>query len=343
MSSPPGSSTSTTRSAYIDNLKAILITLVVFGHIVEIGFKADGANSEIYRLIYTFHMPAFVFVSGYLSSKDRFGTSWALSFLTPISVYIPFQFLYSSLDITFSGRSDLIYYLVRPYWLMWYLLSLAIWRAFLPFLRVTNISIPLSIGVAILAGFVVQDGGELSIGRTIFFLPFFLVGYRLRNTDLAPQLSVWRVCAALAVLLLILLMFFGPAHEANVRWLFGREGYFRLKEPEWGGAYRLAVYLVAAAGVWSILQVTPSRAGWWTEIGRQSLSAYVWHGFFIRALILTGVSAWGANLPFAVVATCIILGVSALPWVASLANAPIFLLQHLFSATSSSARSGEHG
>ena len=51
-----------------DNSKLILIILVVFAHLLEISTKNYGAKCDIYRVIYSFHMPAFVFLTGYFLS-----------------------------------------------------------------------------------------------------------------------------------------------------------------------------------------------------------------------------------------------------------------------------------
>ena len=52
-----------------DNLKFILIFLVVLGHILE-PLISDSINlKRLYIFIYTFHMPAFIFISGLFSKK----------------------------------------------------------------------------------------------------------------------------------------------------------------------------------------------------------------------------------------------------------------------------------
>lgn len=50
------------REYKLDNLKFFLIFCVVFGHKLEL-FHAGG----LYKVIYFFHMPAFVFLSGYIA------------------------------------------------------------------------------------------------------------------------------------------------------------------------------------------------------------------------------------------------------------------------------------
>ncbi len=46
----------------ISNIKGLLIFLVVFGHLIEL-YK--GNYYQIFVLIYAFHMPLFIFISGF--------------------------------------------------------------------------------------------------------------------------------------------------------------------------------------------------------------------------------------------------------------------------------------
>lgn len=60
------------RNYLFDNLKFLLIVLVVFGHsLEEISLAQDYAIIRAW--IYSFHMPAFVFISGYFSKSVRRG------------------------------------------------------------------------------------------------------------------------------------------------------------------------------------------------------------------------------------------------------------------------------
>lgn len=59
----------TSRKYNIDNIRAILIFLVVFGHLLEtVDFPL---KSLIYSGIYVFHMPAFAFISGMCHKKSQ--------------------------------------------------------------------------------------------------------------------------------------------------------------------------------------------------------------------------------------------------------------------------------
>ena len=59
-------------SYLIDNFKSLLIFLVVFNHIIAFNLvKVDTVVRYIWYAITIFHMPAFIFVSGYLSKKPQ--------------------------------------------------------------------------------------------------------------------------------------------------------------------------------------------------------------------------------------------------------------------------------
>ena len=58
----------THRLHYIDNLKGVLILLVVLGHCIQCT-DLDFDHNAVFRYIYSFHMPLFMCVSGFVSYK----------------------------------------------------------------------------------------------------------------------------------------------------------------------------------------------------------------------------------------------------------------------------------
>lgn len=65
------------RIFYFDLIKCIGIICVIYGHVELFGFGLSGSVAT--DLIYTFNMPAFFFVSGYLAFKQRKSKSYYLS------------------------------------------------------------------------------------------------------------------------------------------------------------------------------------------------------------------------------------------------------------------------
>lgn len=57
------------RVLYIDILKLFAIYLVIWGHAI-MHFQPDYEQSYIFRIIYSFHMPLFMMLSGYFASSS---------------------------------------------------------------------------------------------------------------------------------------------------------------------------------------------------------------------------------------------------------------------------------
>ena len=58
------------RDYYFDNGKFLLIFFVVFGHFIRSLIDESIFIRALYNTIYTFHMPAFILISGYFASPE---------------------------------------------------------------------------------------------------------------------------------------------------------------------------------------------------------------------------------------------------------------------------------
>ena len=70
------------RILYIDRLKGFGIFLVVIGHLIQ-NNVIDGTSNTLFSVIYSFHMPFFFFLSGYVAYKTT-----KINSLTTIPLYI---------------------------------------------------------------------------------------------------------------------------------------------------------------------------------------------------------------------------------------------------------------
>ena len=84
------------RSEYLDFCKGILIILVVAGHMIQVGSGASYVQHEsfydniIYKIIYSFHMPFFMAISGFLYYFTTTKYSGYCIFLKKIkSIFVP--------------------------------------------------------------------------------------------------------------------------------------------------------------------------------------------------------------------------------------------------------------
>ena len=68
------------RLLYIDALKGFTILLVVLGHVLQVRYDIDNL---LYRYIHSFHMPLFMFLSGYVSYKVAAWDNICLLYTSP--------------------------------------------------------------------------------------------------------------------------------------------------------------------------------------------------------------------------------------------------------------------
>ena len=61
----PTATAGTTRFEFVDALRGFAIVFVVIGHTLQYG-AADPDENALFRLIYAFHMPLFMFISGFV-------------------------------------------------------------------------------------------------------------------------------------------------------------------------------------------------------------------------------------------------------------------------------------
>lgn len=166
-----------------DTAKFFLIFLVIYGHMLQPN-RALSYNSEIYSLIYMFHMPLFIMISGYFSKKIQekktFRIEWIRLFETFVVLHV-FSFVYKYVAKGDVGIKDCLI----PGFASWYLLALLYWRLILQyipqkFLNYPILFITICVAVSLIAGYL-PVGGALSVQRAFSMFPFFMLGYFLKQ------------------------------------------------------------------------------------------------------------------------------------------------------------------
>lgn len=114
------------RNKYICNIKAVLIFLVVLGHVLE-NYLDKPAVLTIYKFIYIFHMPLFVFISGKMTRSISVCKKQMIKSMELYCIFDLFYIVYER--VIYDKRLDLF----TPYWHLWYLLALQRIFAFLPY------------------------------------------------------------------------------------------------------------------------------------------------------------------------------------------------------------------
>ena len=260
----------------MDNIKGLLILLVVFGHCLW-DFRSRQYIGFLVLAIYFVHMPAFAFTSGFFSKRkntDR-QIKFLLSYVFIISVYIGLALIRKEAP-----------HILTPYYSEWYLVALAIWRWLSPYLRKSRWTVFALICFAVIAGYWKDLGGNpvLSITKVIAFFPFFFAGY-LMDGDAVGRIRKENLKAK-AVGMLLLAFVAGGILASHKYLKIGMADVMPQVYPEATLAYagnRLLVYLLAAAFIIALLQLSPEKKiPLLTKAGKNSFAIFLIH----RPLVL---------------------------------------------------------
>jgi fucose 4-O-acetylase-like acetyltransferase len=269
-----------TRSSYLDNAKALLIALVVFGHLIESALT-NASTIALYKTIYSFHMPAFILIAGYLSHADRFGRKWAEDLLGIALVFVVTQALYAAADAINGKFLGWDYYSQYPRWVLWYLLSLLGWKAALPLFRYGAFSIMAAIAISLASGFIAYDPLAYSWQRTAAFLPFFVLGHALQTkADLYGTVPRWARIAAAGAFASTFAFFLVYGTDVQTSWLYGRQLY----DENFTLIIRLGLLVLAGLLIVSAAVLVPSRRMSLSYLGSRTLSVFVLHGVLVLCL-----------------------------------------------------------
>lgn len=192
------------RVLYLDILKCFAIFLVIWGHTIQYFKSTVYFDEPIYRIIYSFHMPLFMALSGYFSeSSYRKGflsgiIKRGLRLLLPIIPFTIFILLLTIQDINISTVQNTFFNS------FWFLKSAFIcWCLNYAVVKWFKFNIIGIIGVLFLSQLIGQF--QVSV-----MYPAFLLGYILKIRE---HIFNYKLCCILsAILFVVLLIFWNKAN-----------------------------------------------------------------------------------------------------------------------------------
>lgn len=310
------------RTPYWDNARFVAIALVVLGHgTLKLIAKSDPAYS-LYLFIYLFHMPVFIAVSGYFAKSGPPKLSELKKLVSLVVVpYLIFQTVWSGIHYAISGRFKLDY--TTPWWTLWFLVALVIWRVTLPYLAMLRFPLTISVIAAVAAGYIANFDNGLSLARAVGLLPFFVFGWKLREAKLGARwlalpsrtIWLWRSASVLlfATVAVVTVSGIGAWRTLLVRrFLLYDEQYSSFGYDQWwAGALRLGFLALGMVLCLAFLMLIPRRRTWFSRAGEATMYIYLLHSFVLypirqsgvldgpeSALVLCGVIALCLALPF---------------------------------------------
>lgn len=273
------------RDSYFDNAKFLLIFLVVFGHILRSFINDNEFMLYLYKFIYTFHMPAFILVSGYFAKgfkRSGYVKKLAVKLIIP---YLIFQSIYSVFYYVVQDESMTNVNPIDPQWSLWFLVSLFFWNLLLyPFTKLPkHWALFVSCGAAVLIGYIDFISSTLSLSRTFVFLPMFLVGFYLNKEHFDLLRSARGKQIAAVVLASVFVICWGV--DFDYSWLFGSKPYSSFGDVTLiSGLTRIGWYVLSFAATFSFLALVPQKRYFFTKWGTRTFYVYLLHGFIIKTL-----------------------------------------------------------
>ncbi|KAF1290909.1 hypothetical protein BAU14_08075 [Enterococcus sp. CU9D] len=284
------------RDHSFDNIRAVLIFLVIFGHALEYFRLTDHVAEFIYVFIYFFHMPVFIFISGYFSKNLQRGRETAVrNFLLP---YLLLNLLLSLIMLALGKIDEIL--ILNPGWTLWYLYCMFIWRLLLPDLvKVRHILIA-SFVVAIFSGFLTEFGTYMAMARTLGFLPFFLAGYFCRPEHIARirRFPYRRLLSLLIAAVGLLTASLWLAADLPPEILWGDRAYDLIGIPLWQNLLAdIYLYALSFAFIFVFITLAKNRHRFYTIWGQNTLAIYLLHVYLVAPLVDIGDRIGAMNPP----------------------------------------------
>ena len=285
-----------------DNIKAFLIFLVVLGHMTT-DYVSDSHLVRWTTLwIYTFHMPAFILVSGlvhkhYITAeraaqgiKGETHMRWDKVlgfFLCGYGLKIFLQF-----TRTLMGQHPLWHWIEEP-GIPWYLFVMAEYEMLFFVMRRLDVKVKPWImitgafALSAVIGYFPAVGDTFCLSRMINFLPIYMIGYYsdMKAFNEFFKGKRWlKIVGWTGIIASMAVCYFGKWGMYSWRkWFTGRRSYEFLQD-FFSYAYangwwiRLAVWAFAIALTLCIIAVIPDKdLGSATVVGSRTLGVYFWH------------------------------------------------------------------
>lgn len=267
-----------------DNIKAFLITTVVVGHVLPALNLTSTVSISVTYFIFSFHMPAFVFVSGYFAKNYcKNGVVRGEKAAVLAGYYIVFQLLFFLL---YQVINPISFTLFNPFIGLWYLLAMVIYYLMVPVFEKLPwyITIPIFIALGLFIGVEKYAGTFFAISRTFAFAPFFFAGYYTQK-DLIDKLRSFKfhnliggILILLSVGIMLLTKIAPYRYDVPISTFWAKSTYNGLHQSNLGGMFlRAEGYVFAALIIIGLIMLFPKRKTIFSYIGKNSLQIYVLH------------------------------------------------------------------
>lgn len=265
------------RDERIDSVKYWLILVVIIGHVFRCLNSEQPECAALCNWIYIFHMPLFVFISGYFCHKKD-SKNFIRDCRKLIEPLIIVQFLVRVCQYITEGTitwSEIF----TPWFALWYLLSLVFWRGMIQiipnkYLNNAKLVILSSFIIGLLAGFT-PCHRVLSLQRTLSFLPFFFLGYCMKGKNLFIP-SKYRPLSFIFLVAIYILIYHYYPYLVNLSQADPYGDHYDLLR-------RIVAFCLCIPMSVAFINICPNIL-WTAKQGKLTLQYYIYHTLIIYVL-----------------------------------------------------------
>ena len=285
------------RDNLIDSIKAFAIILVILGHSIQFNIPENFDSDYLFRIIYSFHMPLFMFISGYVTifSKKPNLKSLARKAKTLLLPYLSWAFI--NYFIFHYGMSFYEYQKMvinEPDNALWFLYVLFFCHLTFYFLNKIPSHFDTWIGIIISIPIMLLPFHSFGFNLFKWYFFFFIIGRGV--SEYKNHLRIKNSLIILSVPLFFFLSYF---------WHRTMLPNFFLGKPVSALIYKLAVPCLGIISTFSIFKAINIQSDFWSKvIGRKTLEIYIAHFLFIFPCV--SILKGHMNTWLAIVLTCII-------------------------------------
>lgn len=266
------------RRLYIfDNIKFILMALVVVGHFADIGVSISEGYRSLYVFIYSFHMPLFLYISGLFHKNTKIlrkiVTFVSVGYLSKLVIFLSRRILFNAGTFDFFGDGGL----------PWFMFVLAMFVGVSYLLRNVDkkIIVGITVILALIGGYFTWIGDFLYISRFLVFYPFYVLGMMTPKIVLINlnKMKAAKIISAVVLVVWFVICFTQIDTIYPLRYLFtGRNSFVIVEEFKvWGFFWRIVCYLITIVVSLAVICVSPrGNIRFITEFGKNTLQVYFW-------------------------------------------------------------------
>lgn len=276
------------RDYQFDNIKAFLILLVVFGHILNIDNHKIVPYKTIYIFIYMLHMPAFIFIAGYFSKNvdkcrdTAFSKYLVLYFILDVLCYV--QMYIQKVTIGMYPEQPIVFRLFSSPTGCWYILAMFIWKLLIKDFAKIRFIMPSLVVFGMMVGFTDEFTRKFTLSRLAVYSFFFMLGFFTKKEHIEKIRKAPKLLSVIVIVITGIISYIFAAYFKSSQITILFRGPYASSHMMQDIIIRATLYIISPMLIFAIFNLMPNKKMKFTNIGQCTLVIYIGHLLIDRFL-----------------------------------------------------------